>query len=309
MSDLRQRVPGHSLVDELLRQWDLGTIHIDPESDGIVIDDEAVGWYRGVIGERRVGSLLAHLGSAWTVLHSVPIGRGASDIDHIVIGQAGVFTINTKYSPGKEVWVGDHVVQLDRNPTDFLRNSRFEAKRASARLTAAAGTTIPVTGLIVFVDPGRLTHASPAGDRMHDPTVEVLRDSELLAAFATRPIFSAEQVQRIVENAVVPTTWHDAPAPSTIGRHISLEFEALEAAVGPRLAQPAARPAPVSRPVRQRAPRYPVASPARRSAPARRPPRNRKPRQSPLEKLFRGLVVPAAMFAVAWGVLNYMTHR
>lgn len=298
-------MPGHSLVDELLRQWDLGTIHVDPASDGIVIDDDAVGWYRGVIGERQVGSLLSHLDSSWTVLHSVPIGRGASDIDHVVIGQPGVFTINTKYSPGKEVWVGDHVVQLDHGSTDFLRNSRFEVKRASARLTAAVGTTIPVTGLIVFVDPGRLTHAAPTGDRADDATVDVLRDSELLAAFATRPVFSPEQVERIVERAVLPATWHDTPVPSTIGRHISLEFEALEAAVGPRLAQPVARP-PVMRAPSQRRPSRASAS---SRPPARRPSRKRTPKQTPLEKFIGALIAPVAGLAIMWGVVSYLTNR
>jgi len=129
MSDLRQRVPGHSLVDELLRQWDLGTIHVDHASDAIVIDDEAVGWYRGVIGERRVAELLGRLGRAWTVLHSVPVGSGSSDIDHIVIGPAGVFTINTKYSPGKKVWVAGYGMRVDGFPQLYVRNSASEAAR------------------------------------------------------------------------------------------------------------------------------------------------------------------------------------
>jgi hypothetical protein len=34
MSDLRERVPGHALIDELLHQWDLGTIHVDERSNG-----------------------------------------------------------------------------------------------------------------------------------------------------------------------------------------------------------------------------------------------------------------------------------
>jgi hypothetical protein len=39
----------------------------------------------------------------WTVLHSVPVGTGSTDIDHIAIGPAGVFTLNTKYSPHPSV--------------------------------------------------------------------------------------------------------------------------------------------------------------------------------------------------------------
>ncbi|MBG6212216.1 hypothetical protein RCH23_000129 [Cryobacterium sp. CAN_C3] len=45
--------------------------------------------------------MLSKLGPEWTVLHAVPVGSGSSDIDHVVIGPAGVFTINTKNHTGK----------------------------------------------------------------------------------------------------------------------------------------------------------------------------------------------------------------
>jgi hypothetical protein len=305
VSDLRERVPGHSLVDELLRQWDLGTIHVDPASDGIVIDDDAVSWYRGVIGERRVAALLAHLGSAWTVLHSVPVGSGSSDIDHIVIGPAGVFTINTKYSPGKKVWVGGYGLYVDGFPQQYVRNSVSEAARASDLLSRAVGMTVPVTGLIVFVDAGSVTRKAPAGGGTDTPTIEVVRDLELLAAFATRPIFSTEQVERIVDKAVPPMTWHRAPSTSTTGKHIALEFEALEAAVGPRLAQPVARPAVTRTPSQRRTSRTAASS----RPPAGRPTRKRKPKQTPLEKFIGGLIAPAAGIAIMWGVVSYLTNR
>lgn len=303
MSDLRQRVPGHSLVDELLRQWDIGTIHIDPASDGVVIDEEAVGWYRGVIGERRVADLLARLGSAWTVLHSVPIGSGMSDIDHIVIGEAGVFTINTKYSPGKKVWSGGYKMYVDGFPQQYVRNSVFEAERASEALSRATGMTVPVTALIVFVDPGSLTRKAPTADRIDAPAVQVLTDVELLAAFATRPVFSSEQTGRIVEMAVRPETWHSAPVASSIGRHISQEFEALEMAVGPRLASPVVRPPAPKRTY--------AASPKSRRPVAARPARTRtsskrRPKQSKLEKLLLSIAFPVAGFVGLWIYLFQM---
>lgn len=297
MSDLRQRVPGHSLVDELLRQWDVGTIHIDPATDGVVIDDEAVGWYRGVIGERRVAGLLARLGSAWTVLHSVPVGSGMSDIDHVVIGEAGVFTINTKYSPGKKVWSGGFKVYVDGFPQQYVRNSVFEAERASEALSRAVGMTVPVSALIVFVEPGSLTRKAPTVERIDAPAVQVLTDVELLAAFSTRPVFSSEQTTRIVEMAVRPETWHSAPVASSTGRHISQEFEALETAVGPRLASPVVRP-PVPK-------RTYAASPKTRQPAAARPARarassKRRPKQSKLEKLLAAIALPIVGFVTAW---------
>lgn len=144
MSDLRQRVPGHSLIDELLRQWDLGNIHVSARSDEIVIDDEALGWYRGVIGERRVADLLTQLGDAWTVLHSVPAGVKGRDIDHLVIGPAGVFTINTKYSPGKDVWSAGYGMRVGGFKCDsYVQAALSEVRQAESALSRVSGLTVP----------------------------------------------------------------------------------------------------------------------------------------------------------------------
>jgi hypothetical protein len=54
---------------------------------------------RGAQGEEHVGELLNALGDAgWRVIHDASLGRG--NIDHILIGPAGVFTIETKSHPG-----------------------------------------------------------------------------------------------------------------------------------------------------------------------------------------------------------------
>src|SRR5690349_11780585 len=103
MGDLHERAPGHALIEQLMREWDAGRIHFD-ESNGVVIEDDARGWFTGVFGERRVAERLTQLDRSWTVLHSVPVGAGSSDIDHVVISQAGVFTINTKHHAGKRIW-------------------------------------------------------------------------------------------------------------------------------------------------------------------------------------------------------------
>jgi hypothetical protein len=281
-------VPGHSLVDELLRQWDLGAIHVDPQSDGIVIDDEAASWYRGVIGERRVGALLERLGDGFTVLHSVPVGRSTSDIDHVVISPAGVFTINTKYSPGKDVWVAGYGMYVGGHPQRYVRNAVNEATRASEHLSRASGLTVPVTGLIVFVDPRGITRKAPAGGGDYAPHIRVLDQDELLSAVAGRAVFSVEQVERIVDAAVRPETWQRAPQPSTVGRNITREFEALELAVGPRLGQPAIAP-PVE--------------------PRREATRKLRRRHPSFEVLAGGLLTPIALIVVGWTILNVLSSR
>ncbi len=54
---------------------------------------------RGASAEEHVGSLLAQLPTTrWHVIHDASFGRG--NIDHILIGPAGLFTIETKSHPG-----------------------------------------------------------------------------------------------------------------------------------------------------------------------------------------------------------------
>jgi hypothetical protein len=54
---------------------------------------------RGAMAEEQVGGLLDELASRrWRVIHDASLGRG--NVDHIVIGPPGVFTIETKSHPG-----------------------------------------------------------------------------------------------------------------------------------------------------------------------------------------------------------------
>ena len=54
---------------------------------------------RGAMAEEQVGALLDTLpAERWRVIHDATLGRG--NVDHIAIGPAGVFTIETKSHPG-----------------------------------------------------------------------------------------------------------------------------------------------------------------------------------------------------------------
>ena len=59
---------------------------------------------RGATGEEHVGGLLdCFCENRWFVIHDAIVGRG--NIDHIVIGPAGVFTVETKSHPGPDAGV------------------------------------------------------------------------------------------------------------------------------------------------------------------------------------------------------------
>jgi hypothetical protein len=54
---------------------------------------------RGASGEEHVGAVLDDLPRGqWQVLHDASFGRG--NVDHIVLGRAGLFTVETKSHPG-----------------------------------------------------------------------------------------------------------------------------------------------------------------------------------------------------------------
>jgi hypothetical protein len=57
-------------------------------------------WDRGATGEEAVGHVLDGLANAgWRVLHDVDLGRG--NVDHILVGPAGVLTVETKSHGGR----------------------------------------------------------------------------------------------------------------------------------------------------------------------------------------------------------------
>ncbi|MGV8896206.1 MAG: nuclease-related domain-containing protein [Rhodoglobus sp.] len=301
MTDLRQRVPAHSLIEMLLHKWDIGEIRLDTSTNGVVVGEDAVSWYRGVLGERRVGSILEQLSDSHTVLHSVPVGTGSTDIDHVVIGRAGVFCINTKYSPGKKIWTAGRSMYVGSHKQPYVSNSMNEARRAADLLSKASGLTVPVTALLVFVDPGPITRKVAPGGSPDDPEVRVLADKHLIRVFMDRPIFSEEQTARITAAAVRPETWHRSPTTSTAGIHITREFEALETEVGSHLVGEYTVPTTIST-----TPAAPVSRKARKTAPIR--PREsgqakarlKCSRQATVEKLLSGLFLPVVGLALLW---------
>lgn len=113
-------------------------------------------WEQGAEGERIVGQALNFgVPDSWKVLHSVPIGEEESDIDHLVIGNNGIFTINTKSHPGSRVICAENQVKVLGKTLSkyhpYARNARYEAKRAGNILSAATGLDIQVTGLVAYI--------------------------------------------------------------------------------------------------------------------------------------------------------------
>ncbi|GGS97391.1 MULTISPECIES: nuclease-related domain-containing protein [Streptomyces] len=162
-------------------------------------------WRKGLVGERKVGKELRRfLGHGWVVLHSVPLPP-KHDIDHLLIGPGGVFTLNTKNFTGRNVWVGDDVVKVDHGPGyPIPKKARREAERAAKVLTAHCGFSVEVAPLLIFVQPAAVDLASP------QQTVQVYNDLSLAALAHATGVLDARKVEQIYAVARHRQAWATA---------------------------------------------------------------------------------------------------
>jgi hypothetical protein len=159
----------------------------------------------GADGEEATAKQLARLPREWYALHSVPVGSHGSDIDHVVIGPGGVFTINTKHHPRSTVWVAGETFLINGRRQPYVRDSRFEVKRAMRLLANATGSPVPVVGVIAVVGAheGFKVKEQPKGG-----TVHVVSRKELAGWLMQRPVrFNTVEIGCIYDHARRSTTW------------------------------------------------------------------------------------------------------
>lgn len=209
VSRMRDRAPGAAVMEQVVR------LHTQaPPRSPLAralgarpLGAETVPWFAGALGEREVGALLDRLPSGWSVFHAVPVGTrmdetgAVADVDHVAVGPAGVFVINTKHHRGQRVWVGERAVMVAGQKQPYLRNSDLEASRVRGVL-AQAGLVAPVTALVVLVGAKEVTV------RQQPRRVLVLRSESLLRWLAHRPaVLDAGTMAAIVRLFDDPATW------------------------------------------------------------------------------------------------------
>lgn len=162
-------------------------------------------WRIGADGEEKVAAQLEKLvkkDPRWRVLHAVPVGENGSDIDHVVIGPAGVFTLNAKHHPGAKIWVAGTTFMVNGQKQSYLRNSRHEAARAAKLLTAASGVAVHVVGVVVPVGAQDIViKTAPEG-------AHVVYRRALAKWLGRQPeLLEQDAVDRIFDAARRSTTW------------------------------------------------------------------------------------------------------
>lgn len=182
-------------------------------------------WRVGADGERIVAALLhgltapsglaravsrqARRQAQWRVLHSVPLGDGERDIDHVLVGPPGIVTINTKHHRGGRLVIHGDLISVDEFRTTYVQQARSEAAIAAAAVGArlrAAGHHALAERLavhpVIAVHGGVLQVVSwPRG-------VTVTTTNTLLHALGSMPgVLDGAEVEEVYAIARRSTTW------------------------------------------------------------------------------------------------------
>jgi hypothetical protein len=203
-ADLALHRPGHAVLAAIEDQHRSATNSVIDGMPG-TLDDGIVSWCVGYVGETQVGTELARLGPAWRTLHGVPVGTAGSDIDHVVIGPPGVFTINTKHHAGVNVDVKGDSIFVGRDYQHYVRNARKEAVRAQA---AVSDSTVPVRAVITTVGARLRVKQAPQD-------VMVLDSAALVPWLSSQPaVLTDADVQRLFEHLRWSGRWTESLPPA-----------------------------------------------------------------------------------------------
>jgi hypothetical protein len=226
-ASMRERVPAQSLIEQVLRIQDAARPRTRAERffGRGPLDADARPWFSGADGERTVAALLARLPEDWTVLHSLPVGRSGADIDHLVVGPAGIFTVNAKHHVDASVWVAGRTVLVAGRKQPYVARAEAEASRVDHLLAdvmpfVAGGACPEVRSIVAVVGARRLKV------REAPRSVDVVRAESLHRFLLRQPVrLGPDDVQRVLSVLERPSAWQPA---AEAGPELLLRFGALE---------------------------------------------------------------------------------
>jgi hypothetical protein len=173
---------------QLRRRSELAqSVRHDTAADESGGTDVAARWAAGAFGEQVVAGALGRLGDDHVVIHNLPlVGRG--DVDHVVVGPAGVVVVETKYLAGHVVCGADGIWwQLKRDQERQIADPAVQVQRAAAGVAAILRqhglADVPVYPILVMAHPRT--------------ELDVARSSVLVA----RPAELVPQLQRLEQNS------------------------------------------------------------------------------------------------------------
>ena len=201
---MSEQIAAQSVIEELLREQRT----LAPRSrfarlrGRSPLAADSVAWYLGALGEIEVGRVLGRLPPEWRVFHALPIGKAGADIDHLVVGPGGIFTINTKHHRGKKIWVAERSFMVSGQKQPYLRNSKFEASRVTKMFSERMPQLPPARAVIALVSPGQVTIKSKPD------SVQVLDSNNLRRWLQKQPVVLTEaEIAGLTTIIDAPSTW------------------------------------------------------------------------------------------------------
>ncbi|WP_239091716.1 nuclease-related domain-containing protein [Streptomyces sp. SID14478] len=198
--DLAQNRPGAGLLEAMAARGPSTVQRLWSKARGR--SSEWDSFYSGLAGERRVGRELERLRAhGWRVLHGVPNGKGG-DVDHLLIGPGGAYSVNTKRHPGASVWVGDTMAKINGGPpVAYAAASKAEAAYVQLVLERRCPFAVPVEPVLVFVDIASLHRAAT------QYAVRIYQEREVSALGPLSGTFAPDQVEQIYAVARHRRAW------------------------------------------------------------------------------------------------------
>jgi len=157
---------------------------------------DARNWQRGARGERRTARQLGRLAKhGWVVFHDLAIPSSRANADHLAIGPAGVFLIDSKnwrghlaFAPDGTLWHGSYPL------TATLATIGFEAQ--------AIADALAVPGLAV--EPMLVVHGSaiPWGEQYLGGVAVLPADRLVATLLALPPLLTDQQVTRLARHTM-----------------------------------------------------------------------------------------------------------
>lgn len=148
-------------------------------------------FFIGARGEERVSNILSTLPDRYHVFNDFT--AGGLHVDHVVVGPAGVFAVETKFWRGK-VTIDEGKILVDGTPPTRppLAQVQREAAAVKAELEKA-GWSGAVTPLLVFASDSFVSRMAELNG------VVVLNSSEIKGGFATeRVVIAPDELERLV---------------------------------------------------------------------------------------------------------------
>lgn len=260
-------------------------------------------WAAGADGERRVAAALALLSSDWLVLHDRLLmpGLAESNIDHLVVGPAGVVLVDAKNWAGHlSEWQGSvfqHSFTADGSRRHRPRDREFAVVRAMA-IEVARRVGVTVTAVIALAG----TRAADFGEPRVVHGVWVVPVDRLASWLRRRPEMVIEDRARldVQVRTEFPSTTTDPALLVAIGRELR----------DPRRVLPSSVPTAVHDSVKRRpAPRRTAAHTVNRRPPRRAPRRSQGRGRAFLGLVMCGLVWWTAANGALGSVVSAVSSR